>query len=283
MAEQAYVAPAPLIGGGRVLPSPAAFYLTGEDRLRLIATNSRVGVRVALHWRTALPNGITIPNSQSFTPTSDRFASFIDYELGTGALLNVTAFVASGNKYIGETFVTVQLVRGIGNAAIVLGTLLAGYITITQALGWPGSPIQSSTSTEPLLRLVSGTTPAAGLEWSEAVPTGARWELISVSALLQTDAGGAPRIPVLRIRDAGRVFSAAPNPSTQGASTLARWSWSANVPNAFDTGIEVFQSAIPSPAILLESQFFESITLNLDPGDQWSGLAYMVREWLEVT
>src|SRR5205807_8987150 len=34
----------PILGGARLLPSPSQFFLTGEDRLRVVSANSLVGV-----------------------------------------------------------------------------------------------------------------------------------------------------------------------------------------------------------------------------------------------
>jgi len=158
--EQAFPSSAPIVGGGRLLPTPAQFYVTGEDRLRIVSANAMAGVSLQLHWRHAEPSGRTVPNAQTHTPASDRSIAVTDYPLGVGSLLNVTVFAGAGAPKVGQTYVMVQLVRGTGAAAIVLGTLLAGYVTSTQALGWPGSPIAGSLEGGGAYRSIAGATPA---------------------------------------------------------------------------------------------------------------------------
>jgi hypothetical protein len=189
-----------VIGGGRILPSPSSFYVTGEDNLRIVSVNAVVGVSLKLQWRLADSRGVAVPNSVDHTPNTDRTLRHEEYTLGVGQLLNVTVFASAGSPNIGQTYVLVQLVRGSGSAAIVLGTLLGGYVTTTQALGFPGSPIVSSTSAEPAVRLINGTTPPAGVDFSEQCPTGARWQLLSLAAKLQTSAVAATRSPAVMVR-----------------------------------------------------------------------------------
>jgi hypothetical protein len=204
--EQVFVGQPSIFGGARLLPSPSQFFLTGEDKLRVVSANSLVGVSLKVQWRTATLAGDVVPSSQDHTPNSDRTVNRQDYELGSGSLLNVTVFASAGAPLSGQTFVIVQLVRGDGPAAIVLGTLLAGYVTAVQALGFPGSPIASSTDGHGAIRTIIGTSPAAGVECAEVVPTGARWELVSFVATIVTSATVITRVPELYVDMAGSNF-----------------------------------------------------------------------------
>src|SRR4051794_22422027 len=195
--EQVFVGQPPIFGGSRLLPSPSQFFLTGEDRLRVVSANSLTGVSLKVQWRAATLAGDVVPSSQDHTPNSDRTVKRQDYELGSGSLLNVTVFASAGAPLSGQTFVIVQLVRGDGAAAIVLGTLLAGYVTAVQALGFPGSPIMPSVAGEPCVRAITGTTPAPSATSFETVPTGARWEVMQYQFLLSTGVAVANRTPQL--------------------------------------------------------------------------------------
>lgn len=271
-----------VFGGGRVLPSPSQFYLTGEDRLRVTVANALVGVAVGIHWRTANPDGDIVPSREFQTPTSDRLPTTADYELGEGSLLNVTAFAAAGAPRIGQTFVSVQLVRGRGPAAIVLGTLLAGYVTATQSLGFPGSPIQSSVDGGGFFRRITGTTPGISGEITEVVPTGARWQLLSVNARLTTSATAISRFPALFLAEGGFDFFAAGQFSAVGASVTSAVWWECGMALESQVGFVGSVAGLLLGNMLLAGMSFATRTGNLQPGDQWTAPSFLVQEWLEV-
>lgn len=271
-----------VIGGGRVLPSPSQFYVTGEDRLRLVVANSLVGVAVGLHWRTATLEGDTKPTRNTHTPATDRSVTTQDYELGVGSLLNVTVFAAAGAPRIGQTYVMVQLVRGFGTAAIVLGTLLAGYVTATQALGFPGSPIVNSLEGGGYARFFAGTDPAPGAQVSETVPVGARWDLHGFECELTTDATVAVRRPHLTIDNGTTVYFRSANPGTTPATNTQRFFWAAG--SALETVIAPAAplGGLPIPFPLLAGHRIVTGLDNGQVGDNWTTPIVLVREWLEV-
>ena len=176
----------------------------------------------------------------------------------------------------------VQLVRGVGAAAIVLGTLLAGYVTTTQALGWPGSPIVSATEGEPAVRSFVGTTPAAASEISESVPTGARWELVSLVTQLTTSAVAGTRTPLIVLGNPAAPWGLFPVFQTFGNSVVWTLTWGQAV-SAVGQGSSTCEAmSIPVAARLLGGHTIKTITAGMQAGDQYSAPQYVVREWLEV-
>lgn len=281
--EQVFIAQSPIFGGGRLLPSPSQFYLTGEDRLRVTCVNSLSGVTLAVQWRTANPDGSTTPNAERETPTSDRTVYVKDYELGVGSLLNVTVFALTGAPLIGQTYVSVQLIRGAAGAAIVLGTILGGYVTHTQALGFPGSPIVSSTEGEPFVRTITGSLPGAGLNFGESCPTGARWEVLRVMNQLTASVAAANRYAQFRVVQNGVRTVTVDPAGAAGAASQWDYMWAPNLtPVAALTGT-VYQQPIPDRLLLVAGDFFFSSTINLQAADVWAQPMYVVREWLEVS
>lgn len=272
----------PVFAGGRVLPSPSNFYLTGEERLRVVSANAVVGVSLKVQWRTANLRGETVPNSQDHTPNSDRTVKREDYELGSGSLLNVTVFASAGAPKMGQTFVIVELVRGLGAAAIVLGTLLAGPVTTSQPIGFPGSPILASTAGEPYLRAIVGATPAAGANLSEAVPTGARWELLSWFFQLVTSAAPANRKPFFQPAIGPVSYGVIVNFSTVPASTTSAFTFQATMASTSDPIEGLYQAGWGNRILLPGGSTLITGARQLQAGDQFSGLTYIVREWLEV-
>jgi hypothetical protein len=281
-AEQVFPGQPPVVFGGRLLPSPAQFYVTGEDRLRIVAVNSLAGVVIAVHARRADLQGRTVPDKWTHTPNSDRTVTRDDFDLGQGSLLNVTVFAGSGSPRIGQTFVIVQLVRGMGAAAIVLGTLLAGYITGTQARGFPGSPIEDSIGGGGVTRFIQGTTPAAGVDIAETVPTGARWELLSFRASLTTAAGGANRIPNLLMASPGFSYFIGPQSGNVGPSNLQNFVWAPGLNVDTLTSTSAAIGGAPIGVELLAGHTINTLTAGLQAGDQYAAPLYVVREHLEV-
>lgn len=283
VSERLIVATPIASGGGRVISSPFQFYTTGEDRLRVVSVNSLVGVRLKIHHRFVDAFGKVQASEDDHVPNSDRTAHTTEHELGVGSLLNLTLNANSGTPLIGQTFVIVQLIRGTGTAAIVLGTLLQGYVTSTQHLAWPGSPIESSTAGEPFIREVLGTTPAAGGNWSETVPAGARWELLRFYGEFTSSAAPAVRSVEFRIRT-GAPFQAwlTPVGAGQNANQSYAYTWTPGFTNNADLN-GVVNNALPNPTLLQAGASIEVQTRGIQAGDQWAALRYSVREWLEVS
>jgi hypothetical protein len=282
--ERAYVATPIATGRGDIIASPFQFLFTGEDNLRVLIVNSLSGVEVTLDGRF-LASGDTVPSpiSQSFRPTADRALNTFDVFLGTGFLLNASLVVTVGAPLIGQTYVMVQIIRGFTGAKMVLGCILGGYITAMQHLAFPGSAIESSISGGDYIRLVGGATPAAGLDFSETVPTGARWELLRVNGVLTTDATVIDRYSLLTIVKTGLGSVAqVPPVAAHPASTARASTWGVGLVPVFFAPSNVINGALPQGAIILAGDRWETTTLNLQPGDQWFGPEYLVREWLEA-
>ena len=268
-------------------PGPALavpWLFTGEDNLRLMIINSQPGVTVTLDGRaTSLTDSTPTPFVQSFTPTSDRSANQFDFAFGPGFLLNCSLIVTVGNPLVGQTYVMLQVIRGISGARLVVGCLLAGYITAMQHIAYPGSPIESSTAGEPYVRNVSGTLPAKGVEIAETVPTGARWELLAHQITFQASGVVATRRPYWRNTSGSARKSL--TGGIVGITAGQAWAlcWAPNLPVAIDTVGLVANGPTMQRPILLAGDVFGTQTLSLDPGDQYTVNEYAVREWLEVS
>lgn len=270
------------IGGGRILPSPNQFYLTGEDFLRVVCSNSAAGVTLKIQLRTANALGDTVAHSEDHVPASDRSETREDYAIGSGSLLNVTVFARTGAPLIGQTFVIVQLVRGRGDNAVVLGTLLAGYVTECQALGFPGSPIQTSIEGGGYVRNIVGTDPAAGSEIVETVPAGARWELLSFSAFITKAAVNGGPMELRKIVGANTFWQVvASHTHTAGATINYIFAQALNTVSAGPPGTGTSNHALPSNCFFNSGDKLQTSLVN-NAGDNWSAPVFAVREWLEV-
>jgi hypothetical protein len=280
--EQVFAGLPVAIGGGRIIASPFQFVAGGEDNLRVTVVNSAPGCRVAVQGRRFDTDGQIRPLAHAVAPTDDRVPVTRLFQLGAGALLNLTVFAVAGAPVVGQTFVIVQLVRGFSGATEVLGTLLAGYVTTTQALGWPGSPIVSSTDGEPALRFIKGTTPAPGSAFAETVPTGARWELLAVRFFVAASAVVVTRY--IRVYVISGVTSPwiVVSPRALIASETRIYSFSVSLEYQSHDYIGVAQHGLPLRALLPAGAIIFGDVAYVDVADQVSAPEFVVREWLEV-
>lgn len=280
--EQVFVAQPLAYAGQRVIASPFQFATTEDDNLRIVSANSLAGVVLAIQGRRVTTAGNIEPFAYVHTPNSDRSSRTEHYKLGAGALLNLVIFAVSGSPIIGQTFVSAQIIRGLSAATVLLGGLLAGYVTASQPLAFPGSPIDKSTSEAPP-RVMLGTQPAAGAEIAETVPTGARWQLISVDTLLTTSATAGNRRPSL-ILDGGvsQRYARSPQAQTLAASLSKDCYWMAGMPHDTAITADALTAGLPVGVVLLAGHRFVTATESLAVGDQYGAPRFQVRETLEV-
>ena len=281
-AERVFLATPIPTAGARVIATPFQFWTSGEDNLRVLSVNSLSNVRLTVQGRFLTPDGTITAARHDHTPNSDRTVVTTESALGVGAVLNLVVYATGATPRIGQTFVIVQLIRGRGAAAVVLGILLQGYVTSTQALAWPGSPILTSLEGNGYPRDVFGTNPAAGQEISETVPTGARWQLLLFQAQFTASATVATRRPSLSYNIGGQQVGRSVNVTDITASQSGTFNWATGFPLTAPIQPGINNAALPNELVLLAGDSVATITTNLQAGDQWTNPRYVVREWLEV-
>jgi hypothetical protein len=142
--EQVYPGAAPVAIGRGLVASSFQYYLSGVESLRVTVQAILPGGTVDVLWRTWREDDRSIV----LTRESIDYGSVValstthEYPLQAGALLNVRVGVGSGTGVYGLLWVRVQLLQGRGTAALVVGTLLQGYVSNQNDLAWPGSPIE---------------------------------------------------------------------------------------------------------------------------------------------
>lgn len=270
-------------GFGRLILAPATVVVHGEEWLRLTIWNAVAGVTVELSSRTLGPDPTAQVSAKTLTPTSNRLSNTLDLYPGTGALLNIGVRVTAGSPRIGQTFAQVSLIRGSGSAAQPIAVLMAGDLTSIQALGWPGSPVAVSTQLPPVLRVIQGATPGAGIPYLETCPTGARWQLLSFSVGITTSAAAGNRQSNLEVQDpvVGRL-QAYPQVDVCAPSSGKNWFWMAGMA----LGVTLTPQGpgcqgLDTNGYILAGQTLTDNGTGLQAGDQFTAPRYTVLEWLE--
>lgn len=270
-----------ILARAKVVASPFPFGLSDDDNLRVTSVNSLPGVTLEVHYRLLTRAGEIKAGVFKHTPNTNRTAKTDDFNMAGGFVTNLSVFATGGSPLIGQTFVIVQIIRGIGSVAIVAGTMLQGYVTTTQGLGWPGSPIVSSTEGEPVIRTIVGATPAAGNGPLETVPTGARWELLTWFATATKNVGPLTSItPTVQLAD----------PSANAIGNYSAIAAFANVTSqavSFGAGLNPSAAAGAQTAGCLPTglKLPAGCTISMPAPNNianWSAPIYSVREWQEA-
>lgn len=264
------------------LVGAAGHYFTGEDNLRLTSWNSVASAVVTLTGRFLHVDGHIEPFSGRHVPNTDRTAATSTFRRAEGWLLDLSVSVSGATLIRGQTFVRVDVVRGLGTSDDVLSTLLRGYVTSGQRLGWPGSPQEDPLDGQGALRSVAGTNPAAGAEISETVPTGARWCVLAFFAELVTDAAAANRLVRVTLDDGTTVYYRTGSAFTHTASLTIGYA-SGTIGAQLEASGSTALCPLPVGHRLLAGHRIRTTTTALQAGDNWGAPQMLVEEWLEAT
>jgi hypothetical protein len=258
-----------------------AIYLGTDDNILVTSFNAAAGVTLALRSRSLSLDNRFIFGGDAQTPNTDRTAKTTQISTPDGWLLGLNVFVTGGTPVFGQCYVKVELVRGLGTGQLVTQVICAGYVTAKQPMTWPGGPSLSSVDGPGAVRAIVGASPGAGAEFSETVPTGARWELIALHSALVTNATVANRIPVLILDDGANIDFVSPMVGNEDASKTWVNAWGQGTAGVFSaTGLCALGS-IPVNTRLVAGSRIRSSTVAIAAGDQWSAPKYIVREWIE--
>lgn len=252
-----------------------------SDRLFVAAYSSVASlvVRFSGYYRKA--NEEISEYAFDVEPTSDRAATTKDFFIGEGFLLSCMATLSSGNANRGQCYVRAHIQRNTGAAAVKLHRVISGYVTDDNSPSFPYGVPQGPLDGPGMLRSVTGTNPAAGAEITDAVPTGARWRLSTVSASFVADANVANR-RVRAIIDDGTLemfrYKAA---ADQTAGQTNQYTFA---PLGSESAIANNVAIIPIPpdCYMFAGWRFVTSTVNLQVGDNWGAPQYLVEEWIET-
>jgi hypothetical protein len=259
---------------------PGALYLTRDDLITIIITNSQPGVEVDLHYRQLLPDGSIHRGFMPFFPTSNRVFNFFSFTPGEGFMLSLSIGASPVSTKRGQTFVRVGLAYGTAGGGTTMGVLLTGYLSGRTNLVWPISPPDYAPNGPGFIRVITGTTPAAGAEINEVVPTGARWRVRAFTYNLTTSATVSNRETTLIFASSVTLFWNGSINLTQAASLNIRYSWGLATTLVHGSAQALHNSAVPE-AIIAAGGSISTSTGNIQVGDQYSAPVYEVEEWIE--
>lgn len=161
-----------------------------------------------------------------------------------------------------------------------LALLAQGYVSDSENLSFPNGPIKGSLEGPGLMRSITGTDPAAGINVSETVPTGARWRLHTLHAVLVTDATVSNRTSFISISDGTNLVGVHGALQAQAASNTFRYSLSPTLAKG-DNSAGYITIGFPPFLLLPAGYIIATITANLQAGDNWGAPQMLVEEWIQ--
>lgn len=271
-----------IAGDGRPLLEPGALFVDGNYSLRLNAW-ANTNVTLALRSRfLRSDDGQLVDSGDQLVPAVDRSRSSVDIALATGFPLNVQVFATVGPVGLGLCFVQVQIVRGTGPASFPLATILQGYITATNSLSWPGSPIQNSLDgAGGIVALVIGP-PGAGAEQSLTIPTNARRLLLSFDLTFTASGAAGNRNPSLAYDNGVSTYLRSPYGQNIAAGGVVLFTWMQGFGAQVAAPNGRVGASLPVNTFLLAGYHVKTETAGLLGGDVWSGANVSMQEWLDI-
>ena len=228
--------------------------------------------------RTLLLRGSTTggPFAESHTTNADRSRATDTYELhGIPTKLQVSPSEAPVRR--GECYVRVTLLLD----GEPVQRLSAAYLTDSKTLSWPPGQFEGFTEGPGLIRVISGTNPAANVEVLETVPTNAAWKLKSVMFTLVTDANAANRGVMIAFDDGTTLYHQVAPIVAHAASETRDYVGGVGMPPRIGTTyLNAIMLDLPD-LIMAQGHRWGTNTINRQAGDDYGVPAYQVEEWIE--
>lgn len=120
-------------------------------------------------------------------------------------------------------------------------------------------------------------TPLVGSDWSTIVPGNQVWEILAVTEQLTTSAVVANRRPSVLLDDQTTSLSRVVSFIPAAASQNTQYSFVAGAAAGGGVAGGAVTDALPLGWIAPAGYRLRNITLGLDVGDQWSGIAVWIR------
>jgi len=264
----------------RYVQPPSECYISPDDSLLIQAWNVLAGVSLAVNARILKPDGTIIQSTWAYTPTS--LAALNEWRQGLAEGFLLTLSVHSAQAQAGACYVRAMLVRGaIPGAWPVAQTLVAGYVVRGSTLSWPYPRYMGPCEGPGRLRVITGTDPAPGWHFSETVPAGVRWRLLSCAATLVTSATVGDRYVQLYMDDGSNLWFRGNTLVVQPANYIGNYTWAVGVAARAGPAAGWVQDALPDRITLAAGWRFRTYTMGLDVGDNWGAPVYYVEEWVE--
>ena len=270
---------------GQVQP-PSALYVGVNDQLSVQAVGHSVGFfTLTLDIRLLLPDGTIQVQQEQVIVGGPYTITNLNFTLAEGFLLSVALRTQDSTMKRGRVFGLIALIRQTSPVTTLQLELTRGYVSVFSPVAWPAIPPDFPTGRPGSIQNIPVSNPAAGADWTQAVPSLARWRILSVKATLTTSAAAANRCAQLALGVPGSLVYVAVPAVLQAASLTYIYNFGAGVTTLLATvGATTLSviTAIPVDFWLQNGASIASATQNIQAADQWSGIQIQVEESLDT-
>ncbi len=242
--------------------------------------NSLAGVQLGANARIWHPDGSVGEINLPIIPGTTRAVQFFSQQLHYGYLVHAAVTKLAGAPNRGNTLVSMQVARPPVGSFATKWFLGQDYVTGMSAVYWPFGRMLPGIEGPGALFSLAVSNPAAGAEFVQTVPTGARWLLHAARGSLLTSGTVGNRQPQLRFTDGTNTLAQTASPLTQAAGLPQLYFWEPSIPTLGVAVSSVNVAHFPFPIPLLAGWQISSASGVL-AGDQWSSIFLDVEEWLE--
>jgi len=265
---------------------PSQVYVALNDVLRIVAASSQANEVLTVNYRLLLPSGTIVAGQSSLQVSSDRAINIHDEPLAEGFLLSVSCKAAAATTR-GQTFARIFLTNPALGQGQPSNMLMADYVTTAMAPAHPGGRVLAPTEGPGWVHFGQIPNPTPGSDFIIQVANNARVRALGVGAFFSTSAVVANRVPQLKIGDGiGKTIFQSPTGVQIGAnsgntffSASAGFGGACVLPPPF--GIENGLWGFPNDCLLLPPAQIYTLTINLQAGDQWNAVDFLIEEWLD--
>jgi len=264
---------------------PTNVYVTTDDQLQVSGWNSAPAQQLIVSIRFLLSTGPTVLGQYSFALPSDRSYWSFEIPLTNGYMLSVTCDVmptGTTTAQRGQCYVQANVLRTGTPTTVANFTLFSDYVSADLSPSWPSYTNLSSVSGIGAIRSIVGTTPGAGNNLSESVPTNARWRWTAINFTLTTSGVAGNRQVLIFFNDAAsNTFYVFVVPYVQTATQQVAYLFSALLGSSQTTPAGgALVSALPE--VWTDSAWsFHTGILGLQAADTITLPAFAVQEWID--
>lgn len=256
------------------------YYISRDDQFYVRSLCSVAGITVQIRARILLPTGQLVTFEADHLPNSNRTLATSIIQITEGFLLDVTAFAVGATVKRGQLYVNIGLARSVAGDFTPVQSFIANYLQSPTALAFPGALQQASTDGRGVMRSITGTNPAATAEMQETVPTGARWILRALAITWVTSAVAGARSLNFTIDDGVNIYFRTNSNFTHAPSTTQLYTLSAS--GSAPASLAALVAALmPNDLVLSAGHRINTLSNNVQAGDDLSAPQYLVEEWLE--
>lgn len=138
--------------------------------------------------------------------------------------------------------------------------------------------IASTEETDPVVRVLAQTAPAAGADISITVPGQSVWQLVALTGLLTPDNNATARGVAFTVTDGSTIIGTFPAGATIAASTATQVTLAPGAGYTQTTAVGAALTVGVPPLILTAGWQLKTATTAIHSGDQWSGVVLTVLE-----